>query len=56
MLCEPDACVIDPVCGMRIAPGPTTPTIVTDTGQDWFCSSACLEQSTMAALPEVAAP
>ena len=46
VLCEPDDCVIDPVCGMRITPGPTTPTTVVDTSQFWFCSASCHQQLT----------
>lgn len=44
-LCEPDGCVTDPICGMRISPGPTTPTAVLDTRQVWFCSPDCRRQS-----------
>lgn len=41
MLCEPDRCVVDPICGMRIIPGPSTPTTVIDARQVWFCSTTC---------------
>lgn len=41
LLCHPDDCVVDPVCGMRITPGPATPTITIDHEQLWFCSDAC---------------
>lgn len=44
-LCDPDGCVTDPVCGMRISPGLTTPTAVLDTRQVWFCSPDCHRQS-----------
>lgn len=43
-LCRPDNCVTDPVCGMRIAPGPTTPTLGLDDGRTWFCSEACRDR------------
>lgn len=44
LLCHPDDCVVDPVCGMRITPGPTTPTFTTDQGQVWFCSDSCRDR------------
>ncbi len=56
MLCEPDRCVVDPVCGMRITPGPTTPTIVIDTRQFWFCSPTCHQQLTTAQHRHQTAP
>lgn len=41
LLCHPDDCVVDPICGMRITPGPTTPTLTIDQEQVWFCSDTC---------------
>ena len=47
LLCHPDDCVVDPVCGMRIAPGASTPTLTTGDESIWFCSVSC---ATAAAL------
>lgn len=44
LLCHPDDCVVDPVCGMRITPGPTTPTLTVDAQQVWFCSETCRDR------------
>lgn len=44
LLCHPDDCVVDPVCGMRITPGPTTPTLTIDQEQIWFCSDTCRDR------------
>lgn len=44
LLCHPDDCVVDPVCGMRITPGPTTPTLTVDQEHVWFCSDACRDR------------
>lgn len=41
LLCHPDDCVIDPVCGMRITPGPDTPQFHAEGRTIWFCSSSC---------------
>ena len=41
LLCHPDDCVTDPVCGMRITPGPETPQFRAEDGTVWFCSSSC---------------
>jgi xanthine dehydrogenase accessory factor len=35
------ASVIDPVCGMTVAVGPSTPHLVTAGGEFWFCGAAC---------------
>lgn len=55
-LCEPDDCTVDPVCGMRITPGPTTPTTVVDTRQVWFCSPTCRQQQATTARSGATAP
>lgn len=44
LLCHPDDCVVDPVCGMRITPGPTTPKLTSEDGQVWFCSETCRDR------------
>lgn len=45
LLCHPEDCVVDPVCGMRITPGPATPTSIDDNGgQVWFCSATCRDR------------
>ena len=44
LLCHPDDCETDPVCGMRITPGPDTPRVSTDDRTITFCSSACEER------------
>lgn len=41
LLCHPDDCVVDPVCGMRITPGPSTPSMTAGGAQLWFCSTTC---------------
>ncbi len=41
LLCHPDHCVTDPVCGMRITPGLSTPTLTRNQEQFWFCSDTC---------------
>ena len=41
LLCHPDDCVTDPVCGMRITPGPETPQLRKEDRTIWFCSSSC---------------
>lgn len=41
VLCHPDDCVTDPVCGMRITPGVRTPQWTEDGRTRWFCSSTC---------------
>ncbi len=56
MICEPDNCVIDPVCAMRLTPGPTTPTTMIDTRQLWFCSVTCHQQFTATAPRTLATP
>ncbi len=35
------ATVTDPVCGMRITPGPATPHLDLDDGRHWFCAEQC---------------
>lgn len=42
VLCQAEHCVVDPVCGMRIAPGPGTPTVHHDGITVAFCSPGCL--------------
>lgn len=44
LLCHPDDCVVDPVCGMRITPGPSTPTATIGCEQVWFCSDTCRDR------------
>ena len=44
MLCHPDDCITDPVCGMRITIGPTTPRIIDRTVPWSFCSSRCADR------------
>ena len=44
VLCHPDDCVTDPVCGMRITPGPDTPRADVHDPASWFCSSACADR------------
>lgn len=43
-LCRPDDCLTDPVCGMRITPGPTTPTLDHGDHRFWFCSNTCRDR------------
>lgn len=54
LLCHPDDCVVDPVCGMRITPGPSTPAITIDQEQVWFCSGTCRHryESSLATRPD----
>ena len=33
--------VTDPVCGMRLSPGPDTPTVIRRSVTHWFCSPPC---------------
>ena len=40
----------DPVCGMSVEPGPSTPTLTHDARQHWFCSTGC--RDAFAAAPE----
>lgn len=44
LLCHPADCVVDPVCGMRITPGPSTPTLTVDAEAVWFCSDTCRDR------------
>lgn len=44
LLCHPDDCVTDPVCGMRITPGPGTPGLAVAGGTISFCSSGCRQR------------
>jgi adenylate cyclase len=44
LLCPPERCVTDPVCGMRITPGGDTPRVVLDGQTTWFCSPGCAER------------
>lgn len=44
LLCHPDECVTDPVCGMRLTPGPTTPSTIDDEQRLWFCSERCRDR------------
>lgn len=44
VLCPAQACVTDPVCGMRIVPGAATPSDAIDGRRLWFCSPTCLER------------
>jgi len=46
VLCPADQCVVDPVCGMRISPGPATPTVQRDGTTLSFCSSDCADRFT----------
>lgn len=48
VLCHPDDCVTDPVCGMRITPGARTPGVTVANKTIWFCSSACEQRYTSA--------
>ena len=41
LLCHPEDCVTDPVCGMRITPGPETPQFEWEDRTIRFCSSSC---------------
>lgn len=51
LLCHPADCVVDPVCGMRITPGPSTPTTAdTAGGIVWFCGATCADR--FAAAPD----
>lgn len=52
LLCHPDDCVTDPICGMRITPGPSTPTLDAPDGDLWFCSTACLDRHHSTTRPE----
>ncbi len=52
LLCHPDDCVTDPICGMRITPGPSTPTLLAPDGQLWFCSTACIDRHRSATRTE----
>jgi adenylate cyclase len=44
VLCHPDDCVTDPVCGMRITPGAETPQSAVANRTVWFCSSSCRQR------------
>src|SRR3546814_12039957 len=44
ILCPAQDCDTDPVCGMRISPGPATPSEVVNGRPLWFCSPPCLER------------
>ena len=44
VLCPADHCVVDPVCGMRISPGATTPTVPRDGTTLSFCSPGCADR------------
>lgn len=44
VLCHPDDCVTDPVCGMRITPGAGTPRRDAQDRTSWFCSATCEER------------
>jgi len=44
VLCPADHCVVDPVCGMRITPGVTTPTVQRDGTTLSFCSPDCVDR------------
>lgn len=44
LLCHPDDRVVDPVCGMRITPGVSTPTFATGDDTTWFCSRSCRDR------------
>lgn len=44
LLCHPEDCVVDPVCGMRLTPGPSTPTATVGGVRLWFCSDRCQNQ------------
>jgi YHS domain-containing protein len=41
LLCHPEDCVTDAVCGMRITPGPGTPTSTVAGVSMSFCSATC---------------
>ncbi len=44
LLCHPEDCVTDPVCGMRITPGVGTPTSAVAGVSMSFCSATCQER------------
>lgn len=44
LLCHPEDCVTDPVCGMRITPGAGTPGTAVSGVSISFCSVACQER------------
>ncbi|MFP5579854.1 MAG: hypothetical protein ACLGIZ_16720 [Acidimicrobiia bacterium] len=44
LLCPAQDCDTDPVCGMRISPGPATPSEVVNGRPLWFWSPTCLER------------
>ena len=44
VLCHPHDHTSDPVCGMRITPGPNTPTRTHDGTTWWFCSPGCADR------------
>lgn len=48
LLCHPDDCVVDPVCGMRITPGASTPTLTRGDEKTWFCSCSCRDRHAVA--------
>ena len=52
LLCHPDDCVVDPVCGMRITPGVSTPTLTTGDERIWFCSASCRDRHAAALEPD----
>lgn len=41
--------VTDPVCGMRITPGPATPHLDLDDGRHWFCAEHCRTRASASA-------
>ncbi len=44
LLCHPEDCVTDPVCGMRITPGAATPATIVAGASISFCSATCQER------------
>lgn len=44
LLCAPEDCVVDPVCGMRITPRAATPHTTVDGQTIWFCTATCADR------------
>jgi adenylate cyclase len=44
LLCPPQECVTDPVCGMRITTRPDTPSATVGDGTVWFCTVTCADR------------
>lgn len=44
LLCPPEACVTDPVCGMRLSIRPGSPAATVEERTVWFCTTTCADR------------